>query len=126
MAIGAPPISISIDGREFQCLNESAGNPEQGGYDGEFQSNGSPKTGRLIYTPVGWSLPDQGIMIDHAQEDWGYLNEKKNSGQLLDIVVTYYNHIRGGSGYIVGKLPNDPMAASGSISLAGPGEFEKQ
>ena len=125
MAIGAPPISISIDGREFQCLNESAGNPEQGGYDGEFQSNGSPKTGRLILTPTGWSLADQAIMLDTQQNDWEYLNSKKGRED-LDVVVTYYNAIYGGTGSIVGKLPWDPMAASGSISLAGPGEFEKQ
>ncbi len=126
MATGAPPISVSVDGREFQCLNESAGNPEQGGYDGEFQPNGSPKTGRLTLTPVGWSLPDQAIELDISENDWEYLNGKKNSGQILDIVITYYNAIYGGNGYIVGKLPFDPMAASATVSFGGPGEIEKQ
>lgn len=126
MATGAPPISLSVDGREFQCLNESAGSPTQGGYSTEFQPNGSYKTGRNILTPVGWSLPDQAIELDHTQGDWEYLNAKKNSGQALDIVVTYYDHIRGGRGYIVGDLPSDMMAASASISFAGPGDFSKQ
>jgi hypothetical protein len=126
MATGAPPISLSVDGREFQCLNESAGNPEQGGYDGEFQSNGAPDTGRLILTPTGWGLADQAIELDVEQKDWEYLNDKKNSGQLLDIVVTYYNAVYGGRGYITGKLAFDPMAASGSISFMGPGKFEQQ
>lgn len=126
MATGAPPISVSVDGREFQCLGDSAGSPTQGGYTTEFQSNGSPKTGRNILTPVGWTLPDQAIELDHSQGDWEYLNAKKNSGQLLDIVVTYYDHVRGGSGYITGELPADMMAASASISFSGPGEFTKQ
>lgn len=124
--VGAPPISVSVDGREFQCLNDSAGNPTQGGYNGEFAPNGSPKTGRLLMTPVGWSLPDQGIAIDAAQKDWDYLNEKKNSGQLLDIVVTYYDEVRSGSGYITGELPLDKMAGSASLSFGGPGEFLQQ
>ncbi len=126
MATGAPPISISIDGREFQCLNESAGNPEQGGYDTEYQSNGAPNTGRAILTPTGWSLPDNAIELDIEQGDWEYLNDKKNSGKILEIVVTYINAICGGNGYIVGKLPFDPMAASASISFMGPGEYEQQ
>lgn len=125
-AIGAPPLSISIDGREFQTLNDSAGNPEQGGYDSEFNSNGNPATGRIILTPVGWSLPDQGIVIDSTAGDWEYLNEKKNNATECDIVITYHDSIYGASGYIVGKLAWTPMAASASISLMGSGKLEQQ
>ena len=126
MPNGAPPLSISIDGREFQCLNESAGNPEQGGFDSEYQPNGDPSTGRWIVTPTGWSIPDQAIQLDTEQNDWEYLNDKKNALADMDIVITYQDAIYGGTGRISGKLPWDPMAASGSISLMGSGQLQRQ
>lgn len=126
MSNGAPPLSISCDGREFQCLGDAAGSPEQGGYDSEYASNGDPNTGRFLMTPTGWALPDQAIELNVSQNDWEYLNDKKNSGRDSDWVVTYVDAIYGARGRMTGKLPWDPMAASATLNLAGPGKIEQK
>lgn len=127
MSNGAPMLSVSCDGREFQCVGDASGNPEQGGYDSEYQSNGNPDTGRFIMTPVGWSMPDQAIELNVEQDDWEYLNDKKNSGRDSDWVFYYVNDVTyGARGRMVGKLPWDPMAATGTLSLSGSGKIEKK
>ena len=126
MATAAPPLSISFDGREYQTAGDSAGTPTQGGYNNEWQSNGNPATGRVIQTPTGWSLPDNNVQIDLSSDDLEYLENKKNNGILMDIVVTYQDAIKGGTGVITGDLNFDPMTSTASVSLMGPGKFEKQ
>lgn len=123
---GAPPLSISLNGREFQCVGDSAGSPTQGGYTSEYLPNGDPNTGRYGMTPVPWTLPDQTIALDSDQSDWDFLNELRNSGSDIDVVVTYIDQIRGGTGRIVNDIPMDPMAASCPISISGSGKFKKQ
>ena len=126
MTTAAPPLSISFDGREYQTAGDSAGSPTQGGYTNEWQPNGNPKTGRVIQTPAGWSLPDQVIQIDLSTDDLEYLEEKRNNAVEMDVVVEYQDAIKGGTGIITGELSFDPMTSTCSVSLMGPGKFEKQ
>lgn len=124
MTIATPPLSISFDGPDYQTVGDGAGTPEQGGYDGEYQSNGSPDTGRLVQTPTGWRLNDQAIEIDLATDQWDYLNDKKNNGIKMEIVITYRDRVLAGNGYIEGKLTLDPMTSTASVTCAGPGKLE--
>ena len=125
MTTAAPPLGISLDGREFQTAGDSAGNPEQGGYDNEWAANGNPATGRVVQTPTGWRLTDQPIQIDLSAGDYEYINEKKNKGIEMDIVLTYQDAILGGTGIVEGKFSLDPMTATAAITLAGGGELEQ-
>lgn len=123
---GTPLQSFSVDGREFQATSESNAAPEQGGWDSEYQSNSNPNTGRFIMTPTGWSMPEQSFALDPDQNDWEYLNDKKNAGQDMDLVFTWLDAIYTGRGRIVGKLPWDSSAASGTVAFMGPGKIKKQ
>jgi hypothetical protein len=120
----APPLSISIDGREFQTAGDSAGTPKAGGYDNEMASNGNPATARVIKTPTTWGLPDQ-VLVVETIDDWEYLKSKRAS-DALDIVAEYPDEILGGTGAMVGELAWDKMASTASVSFAGAGEFEPQ
>lgn len=124
MTIAAPLLSVSVDGRDFQTDGSGAGTPEQGGYDGEYQSNGNPATGRLVQTPTGWRMNDQGIEIDMSTDDWAYLNDKKNNGVLCEFVFTSQDVVEAASGYIEGKLTRDPMTSTAALTCAGPGQLE--
>lgn len=125
MSIGAPPLSLSFDGREYQTVGDGAGTPEQGGLDNEWAPNGDPTSGRVIQTPTGWRYNDQGIDIDLSTDDWEYLNDKKNNGVIMDIVITWADAVYGGRGVIEGKFTLDKMASTASVTLAGPGQLQK-
>ena len=125
MTIAAPPLSLSLDGREFQTVGDSAGSPKSGGYENEFVPNGNPATGRTIMTPTPWRLPDQGIEVDLSSDDREYLIAKKNNAVQMDCVLVYRDATLGGTGVLEGELNFDPMTSTVSVTLAGSGELEK-
>jgi hypothetical protein len=124
--LAAPLLSMSFNGREYQCLGDGAGGMKSGGYENEHAPNGNPATGRTIMTPTSWRVPDQGIVIDITTDDFEFLESLKDSGQDIDIVWTFVGDISyGGTGIIEGELSYDPMTASTSITAAGAGKAEK-
>jgi hypothetical protein len=124
--LAAPLLSMSFNGREYQCLGDGAGGMKAGGYENEHAPNGNPATGRIIMTPTSWRLSDQGIVIDNTTDDFEFLDSLKDSGADIDIVWTFIGDVSyGGTGTIEGELVFDAMTASASVTCAGAGKAEK-
>lgn len=124
MSNGAPCLSLSIDGREFQCAGEGTAQPVQGGYTGELSPNGNPNTARWKYTPKGWSFPGQTIEIDTANADVDYIEEKISTMADLDIVAYYNDAILSGRGRVEGDVEWSPDNATATIAFKGPGKYK--
>ena len=125
-AIGRPMETIEMNGRSFQCVGDSAGIRDLGGYTSEWQSNGNPSTGRLIMTPSGWSVSGQPVQIDDSQGDQEFVTSLKNSPNPVDFIFTYGGGIvYAGTGHIVEATEFDAMAASMSLTMRGGGELKK-
>lgn len=125
-AVGRPLESVSINGREFQCVGDAAATRKLGGYEAEWQSNGNPATGRKILTPVGWNVPGQNLVIDSGLEDQEYVQSFADSATTADFVFNYGGGIvYQGTGTVVEELAFDPMTATMSVSFSGPGKLKQ-
>lgn len=119
-------IGISINGREFKFAADADGSTDIGGYENEFQANGDGATGRIIQTAKGWTFSGD-ASIDDDNGDHEFLQDVANSGKFVPIKSTYSDGtIRGGQGNITGAIEVSSMNGTASLTLKGPGKFQKQ
>lgn len=124
-AVGGPPETLSLNGREFRCTGDADVSRELGGHTATYESNGDGST-RKIMVPVPWSLGGVSIEIDSDNSDQEYINDVKNSQDDVDVLISYTD----GSSYtarggIDGEAPYSNSSASATFDLKGPGKLKK-
>lgn len=124
-AIGGPPESVSISGREFRCTADADVSRMLGGFTNEHQSNGDGST-RMIKTPVPWSLGGVSVEIDSDNSDQEFLEDVKDSQVDVDIVISYTDgSAYAGRGNIDGEMTYSNNSAAATFDLKGPGRLKK-
>lgn len=124
-AVGGPPETVSIAGREFRCTADADVSRMFGGFTNEHQSNGDGST-RMIKTPVPWTLGGVSVEIDNDNNDQEYLEDVKDSQDEVDVVISYTDGSSyTGRGNIDGELSYSNNSAAATFDLKGPGKLKK-
>lgn len=125
-AVGGSLESVTFDGRNFPVATDAEVQRKIGGFENEVLTNGDG-TARLIKTRVPLSLDGLVVEIDDSRGDHEFLQELSNRNDFWPMALTYASGITyQGTCQIVGEFQASSQAATGAVSLMGPGILTKQ
>ena len=125
-AIGGPVENSSIRGRLFASAADDDVKLDTGGVENQIEMNGNG-TGRVVQSRAPWKVDGLNIEIDHARADMEFLDEVIESGEQVDMTVTFADRTTfEGRGTIVGRPEYGAKNATAKIMLAGPGKAAQQ
>lgn len=125
-AIGGSIAAVSLDGRNFPVAADADSQRKLGGDENEVESNGDG-SGRLIKTRVAWQVDGLTLSIDDGRGDHEYLQALANRSDFWPVTVAYPSgEILQGTGQITGEFQVGSQAATGAVTLKGPGNLTRQ
>lgn len=125
-AIGGSIASTTLDGRNFSVAADADSQRKMGGDENEVEANGDG-SGRLIKTKVPWQVDGLTLTIDDGRGDHEYLQALADRSEFFPITVAYPSgEILQGTGQITGEFQVGSQAATGAVTLKGPGNLTRQ